>query len=57
MTHGPFIQSADPKEQEREFQLIKESAKEAAHDRKKFMRMAMATGMYTKTGRLKAQFQ
>lgn len=57
MTHGPFIQSADRKQLEREFQLIKDSAKEAAQDRKKFLRMAMGTGMYTKSGRLKAQFQ
>ncbi len=57
MIHGPFIEPADPKQIERECELIRQAAKEIASDRKKFLRMAVATGMYTMKGKIKQRFQ
>lgn len=57
MIHGPIAEPADQKQKERELELIRQAAREIAKDRKKFLRMAVATGMYTKTGKLKKRFQ
>ncbi|WP_269543005.1 hypothetical protein [Cerasicoccus fimbriatus] len=57
MIHGPFIEPADHKQKEKEIRLIEEATREAFQDRDKLLRMLHRTGMFTKRGKLKKQFQ